>query len=374
MQANQPQVFLGGLTPQQFMRQYWGKKPLLVRQAFPGFTGPISRQEMFAMAEREDVESKVVECTPKGVWRVRQGPFQRRSLPPVSRPKWTLLLQGVDTHQAVAHELMQQFRFIPDARLDDVLMAWASADGGVGPHYDAYDVFLIQGQGKGRWRIGPVHDFQDLRDDVPLRILKHFDPENEYILEPGDLLYLPPLWGHDGTGAGGECVTYSVGFRTPQRTELAREVTFRMLEDQPDDEVYYTDPSQKATDTPAAIPAALQQYAEKAVRKALASPQVLHRALGEYMSEPKPGVWFEGDILETPIGAVHLAAATRMLYDERHCYINGESYKMSGRDATLMRALANQRCLTAAQVRRASAEARELLQAWRDDGWLYDSE
>lgn len=393
MQINQPLALLGGLTPQQFMRRYWGKQPLLVRQALPDFTGPISRQTLFGLATREDVESKIVEKLPQtgpsgrkvgtgkktspkgeGVWRVRQGPFKRHAFPPIARPEWTLLLQGVEAHHPDAYALMQRFRFIPDARLDDVLIAWASDNGGVGPHYDAYDVFLVQGQGRGRWRIGPVRNMLDLRDDVPLRILKNFEPQEDLFLEPGDLLYLPPLWGHDGTGAGGECVTYSVGFRTPRRTELAREVAFRALEDLPDDDVYYTDPIQAATPKSAAIPLRMQQYAHKAIAKALASEARLNRALGEYLSEPKPGVWFEGRVSDEPLEAVRLASATRMLYDGKHCYINGESYRMSGADAALMRNLANARRLTTAQIRRASAQARELLLQWRDDGWVNDDE
>ncbi len=142
METHQPLTLLGGLTPDQFMKRHWQKKPLLVRGAVPGFAPLLSRRELFAMAGREEVESRVVSFGAKG-WRLRRGPIARRALPPLLQAQWTLLVQGVDLHHAGAHALLQKFRFVPDARLDDLMISWAADGGGVGPHVDSYDVFLL---------------------------------------------------------------------------------------------------------------------------------------------------------------------------------------------------------------------------------------
>jgi Uncharacterized conserved protein len=157
------------------------------------------------------------------------GPFARRQLPPVEQRNWTLLVQGVNLHVDAAGDLLRQFRFIPDARLDDLMISWASEGGGVGPHQDAYDVFLLQAAGRRRWRIGPVED-ATLQPGKPVKLLAKFTPEEDLILEPGDMLYLPPGWGHDGIAASGDCMTYSVGFRAPPQGELLKEVLWQLAE------------------------------------------------------------------------------------------------------------------------------------------------
>ena len=157
MNPHIPLTLLGNLTPAQFMKRHWHKKPLLVRGAVPGMAsgaGPaVSRRELFALAARDDVESRLVQWR-EGHWSLRSGPLSRRALPPISRPQWTLLVQGMDLHSQPVHELLQAFRFVPDARLDDLMISWASEGGGVGPHFDSYDVFLLQAHGRRRWRIG----------------------------------------------------------------------------------------------------------------------------------------------------------------------------------------------------------------------------
>ena len=198
--SHQTLPLLGGLSPQQFMSRHWQKKPLLVRGAVPDFQPLLSRSELFALSGREEVESRLVAQT-RGGWSFRRGPFQRRALPPLSRPGWTLLVQGVDLHDDRAHELLSRFRFVPQARLDDLMISYASDGGGVGPHFDSYDVFLLQAQGRRRWRIGRQYDLT-LRDDLPLKVLANFEPEEECVLEPGDMLYLPPLYAHDGVASG----------------------------------------------------------------------------------------------------------------------------------------------------------------------------
>lgn len=360
---------LGGLSPDTFMRRHWQKKPLLIRQALPQMPWCPDRRELFDLATRDDVESRLVQH-PGGRWQLRHGPLPRRALPPVSRPGWTLLVQGLDQHFEAARDLLDRFRFVPDARLDDLMVSYATDGGGVGPHFDSYDVFLLQVQGRRRWRIGRLAEPR-LLDDVPLKILANFVAEEEFVLEPGDMLYLPPRWAHDGV-AEGECMTASIGFRAPRRSELVRELLVRVLEDEDDGESpMYRDPQQPAVERPAAVPQGLQQFAFQAVADLLREPQALNRALGEYLTELKAEVWFEPRDAGDLAGGVRLDRRTRMLHDERHVFINGESYRAAGRDATLVRYLADHRQLDARQMAGASDQARELLQQWADDGWLH---
>ena len=371
MDTKQSLALLGGLSAAQFMRSHWQKKPLLVRQAIPGFVPPVARAALFDLAAQDGVESRLVQQV-DGVWTLQSGPFNRRALPPLKRPHWTLLVQGVDLHSDPVHALMQQFRFVPDARLDDVMISYASDGGGVGPHFDSYDVFLIQAHGQRRWRIGRQKDLT-LRDDVAMKILAHFEPEEEYVLEPGDMLYLPPGWAHDGI-AEGECMTYSVGFRVPERADLARELLVRLADE--DDEgcakpVLYRDGKQPAVHQPAEIPATLHAFARDALERALAEPRALERALGEYLTEPKANVWFEPGDSRAMLEQVVLDRRTRMMYDADHIFINGESYRAAGADAALMRQLADQRQLDRRAVALASDGALELLSVWCADGWAH---
>ena len=355
------------------MKRHWQRKPLLVRQAFADFKAPLSRAELVALAAQDEVESRCVirEEPGRSPWRLRSGPFERRALPAFSKPGWTLLVQGVDLHVDAVAELLTDFRFAPAARLDDVMISYATDQGGVGPHFDSYDVFLLQAHGRRRWRIGRQKNL-DLRDDTPLKILADFEPEAEYVLSPGDMLYLPPRYAHDGI-AEGECMTYSVGFRAPKQDEMARDLLQRLADqaDEAMDDRLYKDASQPATATPGAIPVALQNFAREAMHTLLADPKRWQRALGESLSEPKPNVWFQPQDGELPLEGVILDRRSRMMYDEAHIYLNGESWRASGADARLMRTLADQRCLSAQQLARSSQSARDLLSEWSASGWLH---
>ncbi len=376
MDVNRGQSLLGGLSPAQFMRRHWHKKPLLVRQAIPGVQPTVTRAQTFALAAREDVESRLVQRHAGGRWQLRQGPLPRRALPPLAQAGWTLLVQGLDLHVDAAHALMSRFRFVPAARLDDVMLSYASDGGGVGPHIDSYDVFLLQVQGRRRWRIGPgaCRRPAPLRDDVPLKMLARFEPAQEWLLEAGDMLYLPPDWAHDGVAVGGDCMTASIGFRAPRADELAQDLLARLADapDEPARAPRYRDPTQAATTTPAALPVALQRFACDAVRRALAEPGAIERTLGEWLTEPKARVWFEaaGTAMQNAGRGVQLDRRSRMAYDTRLIFINGESLRASGRDARLMHALADQRRLDIRAVRAASPAARALIDEWLGSGWL----
>lgn len=367
-----PTPLLGGLSPRVFMRRHWQKKPLLIRQALPEATPPLDRKALFSLAASEVVESRLIvrgSGRAAGGWRLRPGPLPRRVLPPVAQPGWTLLVQGLDLHVPRARALLERFRFVPEARLDDLMLSWASDGGGVGPHVDSYDVFLLQVQGRRRWRVGAVRDATP-QPGLPLKILARFEPQNEWLLEPGDMLYLPPGWGHDGV-AEGECMTASIGFRAPARTELAREVLGRLLEgDDSGPRVLYRDASQPATAEPGRIPSGLQAFAADAVARALREPRAMQAALGEALTEPKPRVWFEPGDATALEGGVTLDPRSRMMYDDAHVFVNGESWRAGGRDAKLMRRLADARCLNASDVARAGDAVRELLTQWLEDGWL----
>ncbi|MDQ0569385.1 50S ribosomal protein L16 3-hydroxylase [Variovorax paradoxus] len=378
MEITQPLPLLGGLSAAQFMRRYWQKKPLLVRQAIPAMVPPIERSALFALAEREEVESRLIRHGNTG-WTLRHGPLARRALPPLKQPEWTLLVQGVDLHHDGVHALLQQFRFLPDARLDDLMISYASDKGGVGAHFDSYDVFLLQAQGRRRWSIGQQSDLR-LQQGVPLKILENFEPEQSFVLEPGDMLYLPPRYAHDGVAVGDDCMTCSIGLRSSATGELGADLLARMaqayseaLEDAgPTELARYRDPSQPAVNAPAAMPAALQAFARKAVDAALRDPDAIDRALGESLTEPKANVWFdEGGETPDVLHHVVLDRRTRMLYDARHLYINGESFRAGGADATLMRRLADQRALGPRELARASDGARALLAEWCEAGWLH---
>ena len=373
MNVHTPLTLLGGLSASAFMQRHWQRKPLLVRQAIPGFSPLLTRQALFSLAAEPQVESRLVmgEDDGRRDWQMRRGPFQRRQLPALAEPDWTLLVQGVDLHHDGVAELMHQFRFLPDARLDDVMISYATDRGGVGPHFDSYDVFLLQAHGQRRWRIGRQKNLH-LQEGLPLKILADFEPEQEWVLEPGDMLYLPPNYAHEGVAVG-ECMTYSIGFRVPQVADLAREVLMRVSDAAGEvlPETLYRDAGQAAVTQPAAIPSAMQDFASQAVARALQDPHSVARALGEYLTEPKAQVWFDSAPRPRKLPAVRLDRRTRMMYDRHHVFVNGESWRAAGADARLMRRLADQRYLEANDLRQASEAAVALLKEWCESGWAH---
>jgi 50S ribosomal protein L16 3-hydroxylase len=373
--TDQPTPLLGGLSPTRFMRRHWQKSPLLIRQAWPGIAPPLTRSALFALAARDEVESRLIVREGRH-WALRQGPLPRRTLPPLSQPNWTLLVQGLDLHVDAAHALLSRFRFVPAARMDDLMLSYASDGGGVGPHIDSYDVFLLQVSGRRRWRYGrcaqPV-----LRAGVPLKMLSRFEPTESHLLEPGDMLYLPPGWAHEGTAVGADCMTASVGFRAPTQAELARALLERLADESGDEKSpRYRDAGQQATARPGAVPSALRAFAQRSLARAADAPGAVERALGEWLTEPKARVWFDPNPnarLRANTGVV-LDRRTRVAYDERQIFINGESFRASGADATRVRRLVDARSLNAPDVRGLSAGARALIAEWLLAGWLHVQE
>jgi 50S ribosomal protein L16 3-hydroxylase len=381
MNTQTPIALLGGISPEQFMQKYWQKKPLVIRAAVPGMQPLVPRDALFAMAADEAVESRLVEQK-KGVWKFSHGPIgagagsgesKPVALPPLKRADWTLLVQGVDLHHDGVHDLLQQFRFVPDARLDDLMISYATQGGGVGPHFDSYDVFLLQASGRRRWRIGAQKDLS-LRDDVPLKILANFTPTQEFDLGPGDMLYLPPRYAHDGVALDNDCQTYSIGFRAPSTEELARELMHRVA-DEIENEALYTDRAQLATAKPGEIPPALQSFATQAVAKALADKTLMQQILGEYLTEPKNNVWFDSaekaGKTAKKYQALRLDRRSRMMYDDKHVYLNGDSWKVAGKDAKLLRKLADARRLGAQDLANLSPALATALGQFIEQGWIH---
>jgi 50S ribosomal protein L16 3-hydroxylase len=372
MLVDTPTDLLGGLTPSTFMRRHWQKKPLLVRQAVPGVAPPASRAELFALAQRDDVESRLITRQGKA-WTLRPGPLPRRALPPLAQAGWSLLVQGMDLHVDAAHALLAQFRFVPEARLDDLMVSFATEGGGVGPHIDSYDVFLLQVQGQRRWRIGLCRQPQ-WRSDVPLKMLAGIDATDEWVLDPGDMLYLPPGWAHDGVAVGGECMTASIGFRAPTAGELAQALLPLLAEAvDASDGPRYRDPGAGPCEQAGALPAGLQTFARNTLRGVVANDELIDRALGQWITEPKPRVWFEPGLLQTAASASSLVLdrQSRAGHDAHDLYLNGESYLVRGRDARLLRRLADDRALLMNALRQLSASAREAVDDWVAQGWAH---
>ncbi|MGC7403787.1 JmjC domain-containing protein [Pandoraea pneumonica] len=378
-------TLLGGLTPDAFMKRYWHKRPLLIRQAIPGFTAPLSRDELFALAAQDDVESRLVSVARKR-WQLDHGPFDVEDLPPLTRKQWTLLVQGVNLHASAVDSLMQQFRFIPDARLDDVMISYATDGGGVGPHLDSYDVFLLQAHGKRRWRIGPQRD-TTWQEGVPLRILKHFEAEEEWVLEPGDMLYLPPGYAHDGV-AEGECMTYSIGFRAPLEQELLQNFLYHLAENAPELPFSrhfagrYADPHQLAVKHPAALPDAMIDTLVSQLEKVRWGKKEVEDFLGRWLSEPKSHVFFDAPdaplsparfAREAAARGVALASKTQLLYRRNRYYVNGEPLEAPVSTRSTLRKLADHRALNAnecANFDQNDQEIAEILYDWYASGWL----
>lgn len=364
---------LGKLTAAQFLHRHWQKKPLLVRGSLPECAGLVERGALFDLAARDDLESRVV-SRHGGTWRVEHGPFTARRLSRLPRAGWTLLVQGVDRVLAGVQALSQRFAFIPYARFDDVMVSYAPSGGGVGPHFDSYDVFLVQGEGSRRWRVSRQRDLS-LVEGAPLRILRRFRPSHEWLLNPGDLLYLPPRCAHDGVAAG-PCITYSIGFRAPLAQELGQRF-LEFLQDRIRLAGIYSDPGLKPTRHPARLPDDMLRKARRTLGRIRWDDAETVRFLGSYLSEPKDTVVFDRPvrpILEGQFGArlarggVRLAPQTRMLFRGNNLFINGETHSASAPAAQLLSRLADRRSLP--PQRRVDRESIGLLYQWYRAGYV----
>lgn len=365
---NIPLQLLKGLTPAQFLAEYWQKKPLLIKNAISNFNGLLSPDELAGLACEDEVQSRIVKYK-KGKWIAEHGPFDEADFSkltdkPTAENNWTLLVQSVNHHLPEGAALLQLFDFIPHARLDDLMVSYAPNGGGVGPHFDSYDVFLLQGQGKRIWRISEQTNLS-LVEGAPLRILQNFDTAQEWLVESGDLLYLPPHlahWGIAVTDNGVNCMTYSIGFRAPKNQELATEFLGFMQDQLNQDKIIldgiYHDADLSLQYHPAEIGKEMISKVSANLQKIQWSDELVAEFLGSYLSEPKVDVVFEANKKISLLSfseklakiGIALELKSQMLFFADNFYLNGEAVKFTGELANILKALADKRCIAASSV------------------------
>ena len=369
-------TLLGGHAPASFLRRFWQKQPLLVRGAVPGFTGLLTRDELFALAGRDDVESRLI-VRGRGRWTFDHGPFRRARFKTLPATGWTLLVQGVNLHSDAADALLRRFTFVPYARLDDLMVSYAAPGGGVGAHFDSYDVFLLQGPGRRRWRYGHQDDLA-LKPGLPVKILRKFVPQHDAVLAPGDMLYLPPSHAHDGVAVDA-CTTYSIGFRAASFAEIGQ-AFFDYLRDERVLTGRFADPDLKYSAEPARIGKPMQQRVERALREIRWDAATTARFLGSFLSEPKPEVTFARPVARLSRAAFAKAIArhgvtldrrTQCLYDDAAVYLNGEASEWPEGDRRAICALANARTLRANEAASAPIAACDFLYDGYNHGFLH---
>jgi 50S ribosomal protein L16 3-hydroxylase len=366
-------TLLGGLTPRQFLRGYWQKKPLLIRGAIPGFQGIVSRAKILALAQKSDAQSRLISYR-RGKWQLENGPFRKTQLQQLPRSNWTILIQDLNHFSDAGTALLRQFSFIPYARLDDLMVSYAARGGGVGPHFDSYDVFLLQGEGTRRWRISRQKDLS-LIPDLPLKILRSFRPEMEWELHPGDMLYLPPGYAHEGVALS-DCATYSVGFRAPSAQELA----FNFLNHVQDElalDGMYGDPELKLQRHPAEIGSAMVNKTAQIIQRLSWTKGDYIHFLGRYLTEPKPHVYFAPPAVPVEImefrrsvlrsGAL-LDRKSRLLTHDTWAFMNGDRIVVSPQSRALLRELSDYWMIQPRST--IDRKSLALLYAWYCDGYL----
>jgi 50S ribosomal protein L16 3-hydroxylase len=344
---------LGNLTPRAFLQRHWQKRPLFVRGAIPAFRGIADLRSLAALAVRDDVESRMVQRRGRRLETVH-GPFAKDLR--LSRRNATLLVSGVNLHLAAAEELLRRFAFVPQARLDDVMVSYATPGGGVGPHVDSYDVFLLQGEGRRRWRISPPNS-------------KNSSKRREMIAKPGDMLYLPPGWRHDGVALD-PCYTYSIGFRAPRGAELAA-AFLDWLHERGLPDAVYRDPGLRPARRGAAIPGRMVAFADSLLKNIRWSKGDTARFLGEYLTEPKPHVVFRPSAKRGSLAGAELRLdpKTQLLYSGRRFFINGASFVTSKNAAPRLRELADRRRLRGERLARAPLAG--LISEWLRAGYAH---
>ncbi len=269
-----------------FLHDTWQQKPLLIRNPWIEWQNPLEPDELAGLACEPEVESRLV-IGAQGSWAVEHGPLAEARFAALGQEPSTLLVQAVDHHVPEVAALLAPFRFIPNWRIDDVMVSYATDGGGVGPHFDQYDVFLIQGHGKRRWRVGQLCDADSaLLPHEDLRLLADFDATDEYLLEPGDILYVPPRIAHDGVAVGDDCMTYSIGFRAPSRSELITSFADALVTEMEDDD-RYTDPGLATQSNPGEISPEALAALHIMITEKFADREAFTRWFGGYNSTPK---------------------------------------------------------------------------------------
>lgn len=284
-----PTTLFGGRSPEAFLKEYWQKKPLLIRGALPDFEPPIAPDELAGLALEEEVTSRILQV--KGgdyPWQLRYGPFESEELEALPESDWSLLVQEVDQWHRGASRLLDYFRFIPNWRIDDLMISYATPGGSVGAHVDSYDVFLLQGLGRRKWQIAyePVRD-EVLVPDLDVRILADFSADEEWVLEPGDMLYLPPRIAHNGVALD-DCLTLSIGFRAPSQSELIGGY-LAYLAQTVDPYARYADPDLEPASDPGSIPLDTIESLRNSLVNHVDNPDTFRSWFGRHLTEPRRG-------------------------------------------------------------------------------------
>ncbi|MFP5429843.1 MAG: JmjC domain-containing protein [Gammaproteobacteria bacterium] len=363
MNPDTPLPHLGGLTATEFLRDYWQKKPLLVRNAFPELAWRLSPEDMMELAAEEGVEARIVLEQGKTPWELRKGPFTTKQFKQLPKSHWTLLVQAVDHYLPELADYLEHFSFVPNWRIDDIMVSYAVEGGSVGPHYDQYDVFLIQGIGQRRWQLGQQCDEQSPRvAGTRLRILQQMDVVFDEVVNAGDMLYVPPGMAHNGV-AQNECMTFSIGFRAPVLAHLLERVVDQVLEQSGSGRLV------SDAGRPVAVhPGALTEHDLERLRAQLLglldNREAMTAALAPFLSEakyedyePQGQEMSAAEIREAVQGGALLRRdpASRCLYTEageqpEQLFVNGQVIEFPVGIAPLVRLLADQRCLTAREL------------------------
>jgi 50S ribosomal protein L16 3-hydroxylase len=360
-----------------FMRDYWGKKPLLIRQAFNFSKGvPVDAAQVLALAINPDAQARLIASKDKSgqdKWSLKRSPLA--ALPKNSVPNWTVLVQNVELASPAANQLLRQFAFARYAELDDLMVSYATVGGSVGAHVDSYDVFLLQAQGQRRWRISEQTDLAFV-PKLPLKILQDFRAEQEWVLGPGDMLYLPPNVAHEGVAVGevgSECLTYSIGYRAPRLHDALDDALGMLASEDGED---HSPQLKLPTSANAAQPVQPAQLTAgdvasyRAAMNAWLDDGVLEEHLGCVLTRPnrEHAVPAPRAKLNAAKG-ISLPAGTRMLYSQGFVFIEGFAFAAQGSDWAVLSALANARTLPAGSLNDLSTDAQAIVQDWLQEGW-----
>jgi 50S ribosomal protein L16 3-hydroxylase len=318
---------LANFDVEAFLRDSWQKKPLLIRNAFDRWANPLEPDELAGLACEAGVECRLITQSADR-WKLEHGPLPETRFGEIGSEPWTLLVQAVDHHVPTVAALLAAFRFIPNWRVDDVMVSYAVDGGGVGAHFDQYDVFLVQGLGQRRWQVGVRCDRDaELLPHDDLRLLANFEPTDEWILEPGDVLYVPPRVAHNGIALSDDCMTYSVGFRAPSRSELISQWADHLIGELDDDD-RYADPGLTPQDNPGEISAGALARLRALATERMLDPQEFARWFGSYSTAPKNAEidWRPEQAIDTGTLRSSIAAAIPLLRNpaSRFSFIRGE--------------------------------------------------
>lgn len=378
---------LGGMPVAEFLRDYWQKQPLLIRQALPGFAGILERDQLLALAKREDVTSRLIIEHPrrrKARWERYDGPFDALGAlgaGDLPASHWTLLVHGLESLVPGGWELLREFSFIPTARIDDLMVSFAVDGGSVGPHDDQYDVFLLQGPGRRRWQVSTCGDGA-LDPDAAIKVLQSFVPEQEWILEPGDMLYVPPGVAHLGVALG-PCFTYSIGFLAPSHRDLVQGFLGylgEVLEAGIDPDALYEDPDLRAQAEPLEIGDVMLDKVAAILGQIRWQGAAVSDFLGRFLTGQKPESAFPAPARPLSAGAfarrlsgrgrLELALASRGLVRGDRIFLNGQAHTASPSMLALFKRLVHERALPLPLSGEAGAQALSLLHDWYAAGYL----